>query len=78
MSYNMFLYCIISAPKGKKRPWTEDEIEAVHSLKPILLFRLPGKADIEKVQREHPLLQERTWRNIKDYLRNNRSKITKM
>ncbi len=64
--------------KGKKRLWTEDEIEAVLSLKSILQFRLPGKSDIEKVQRDHSVLQERNWRNIKDYLRNNRSKIVKM
>ena len=63
--------------KGKKRPWTEDEIEAVHSLKSILIFRLPGKTDIDKAQREHPVLQERNWHNIKHYCRNNRSKIVK-
>ncbi|XP_033646694.1 uncharacterized protein LOC117305914 [Asterias rubens] len=68
----------VAVPKGKKRPWNTDEVCAIQTLTPILSMRLPGKAEIEKVQKQHPALTGRTWRNIKDYCRNNRSKLMKV
>lgn len=63
--------------KRSKKQWTQEEIEAVKRLHHILIFRLPGKEDIMKVMREYPVLHRRTWRNIKDYCRNNRAKLMK-
>ncbi|XP_022099944.1 uncharacterized protein LOC110984258 [Acanthaster planci] len=61
--------------KGEKRAWSEEEIQAVKSRKTLLALMLPGKQDIEAMQQEHPILHSRFWRNIKDYFRNDSSKL---
>ncbi|KAK6168062.1 hypothetical protein SNE40_021963 [Patella caerulea] len=44
----------------KKTVWSEDEIIAIYSLKNILHLRIPGKKDIEEVQKRHPVLKRRS------------------
>ena len=41
----------------------------------IAVDQLPGKAEIEKVMASEPALKDRTWRKIKDYIRNNQKKL---
>lgn len=55
-----------------KRSWTENEKTAVmkHFQRDIMLKRLPGKEVIEKCIQQEEDLQRRTWKNIKDYVRN--------
>lgn len=56
----------------KPRKWTEEERKAVMcTLGQFLsLCTLPSKRDIEKAMAQRPTLKSRTWRNIKDFVRN--------
>ncbi|KAJ8021969.1 Hematopoietic prostaglandin D synthase [Holothuria leucospilota] len=58
--------------KVRRKPWTEEEVAVVKAAfqKEILLHRLPGKADIEKVLKRNSCLKGRSWRNVKDFIRN--------
>ena len=79
LQYKIEIKTVPGMKRAKKRKaWTKDEIAAVAGLNNILYFRLPGKSDITNLQRRHAVLQSRSWNNIKDYLRNNRSKILKL
>ncbi|XP_071491981.1 uncharacterized protein [Diadema antillarum] len=63
-------------PKTRKwKQWSPGEKAAVqrHFHQLILTNTLPGisgKSQIEQCLKEEPILHERTWRNIKDYIRN--------
>jgi len=55
-----------------KKAWTKEESEAVSAKLGSYFYRpsvLPGKAEILKCL-EHPALHARSWRNVKDYVRN--------
>jgi len=54
-----------------KKAWTENEQAAVirHLRPAILQGRLPGKSEIEDCIGAEPCLQNRTWKNIKDFCR---------
>ena len=60
----------------KRRPWSEMERQAVlgHFQKAMLRKVLPGKAEIDNLIETSPCLKERTWKNVKDYIRNNMDK----
>jgi len=55
-----------------KRGWTEAEKCAVRAELGDFYYRLtlPGKNDIMRCIHLHPLLKNRSWKNIKDYIRN--------
>ena len=57
----------------KWNQWSPGEQAAVqrHFHQLFLTNTLPGKAQIEKCLKEEPILHGRTWRNIKDNIRNN-------
>jgi len=57
-----------------RRAWSEEEKAAVknHFAKYLLIDQLPGKADIVKILERDEVLQHRSWKNIKDYIRNNK------
>lgn len=57
---------------GPRRQWSEEERIAVKSLFEdwIVRRRLPGKDVIESQKAQSPSLMQRSWRNIKDYIRN--------
>ena len=65
-------------PKTKNRnirkwkQWSPGEKAAIqrHFHQLILTSTLPGKSQIDTCLKEEPILHERTWRNIKDYIRN--------
>ena len=62
-------------PKQKNklwRRWTTLEIEAVmkHLGHRVSTFTLPKKEEIDEALKEEPCLGRRTWRNVKDYVRN--------
>ncbi|XP_071839790.1 uncharacterized protein [Apostichopus japonicus] len=64
----------VSTQRGKmtKIPWTSDEKNALwlsfgHFIK---ASTLPGKHDIVEAMKKYTILQGRTWRNIKDAVRN--------
>lgn len=52
--------------------WTPQEKETVHRRFATFFLnqKLPGKRDIENVQQTEQVLHHRTWRNIKDFIRN--------
>lgn len=56
----------------KRKTWTDEEKSAVelHFKAFIEGKKLPGKLDIEAVIDQEPVLQQRTWQNIKDFCRN--------
>lgn len=58
--------------KQNRRKWSESEQNAVikHLEKFILTRRLPGKSDVEKCLKAEPVLNGRTWRNVRDFCRN--------
>lgn len=57
---------------GKRVPWTEKEKETVikQFQKYLLLKKLPGKRDIQNCIDTEIVLSRRTWRNVKDFIRN--------
>jgi len=58
-------------PANKKR-WSDEESEAVRKsfAKYFIIGQLPGKLEIEELIRHNPCLSSRTWRNVKDFVRN--------
>lgn len=61
-----------------RKPWNKDEENAVktHFRANFVMNKLPGKAEIEQAIAEKPALKHRSWKNIKDYIRNKLKKIT--
>ncbi len=61
-----------SRKKYQKRPWSAKEKAAVgrqlHCF--IEQGKLPGKADCEKAIKNEDILNDRTWLNVKDFIRN--------
>jgi len=62
-----------------KRIWTDEEKAAVQAgLGSFFsLHQLPGKNVILQCMEQHPVLRNRQWRNIKDYVRNIQLKNSK-
>ncbi|XP_070210395.1 uncharacterized protein [Littorina saxatilis] len=62
----------VARKKTKHRQWLSEEKKAVdHHFSTFLLnSKLPGKSCIEDVQGKEPKLAKRTWKNIKDFIRN--------
>nr|XP_054768098.1 uncharacterized protein LOC129275603 [Lytechinus pictus] len=64
----------------KKQKWTYKEKLAVatafrsYMTSHSHVKTLPGKAEIETALSTTPCLSSRTWRNVKDYIRNNQYK----
>lgn len=58
--------------KPKKVPWTDEERAAVmrHLGNYIIMQKLPGKEAIQAVIIKENCLKNRTWKNIKDFVRN--------
>jgi len=69
------LYCfivLICCNPGKKRLWSNDEKQAVlrHLNQFLIEPQLPGKEAIEQCKENEQILERRSWRNIKDFCRN--------
>jgi len=62
-----------------KRMWTDEEKAAVQAGLGsfFCLHQLPGKNVILQCVEQHPVLRNRQWRNIKDYIRNIQLKNSK-
>jgi len=60
----------------KKIPWTANEVKAVRSSldKYFYVKQLPGKAEIEQCMAKHSVLSSRTWKTVKDFIRNSQRK----
>lgn len=58
--------------KFKARPWSEMEKTAVlrHFRSHIVLAKIPKKEESEKCIKKEPCLSTRTWKNVKDFVRN--------
>lgn len=56
----------------KKIPWSDEEREAVlrHFQKHLLLKVVPNKKDCDKCLSAEPVLAKRSWKNLKDFVRN--------
>ena len=65
--------------KVKKKPWTKAESNAVLSHFDGFIKRCknPGKADVEYCVEKNPVLKDRPWKVIKDYVRNHIVKVQK-
>ena len=64
---------------SERRAWTNDELTEMKTRfgKHLVQRTLPGKNEIE--ERKGKVLEQRTWRNIKDYLNHlNRTAVKKM
>jgi hypothetical protein len=66
---------IKSCGTGKgRRPWSAMEQQAVdrHLGKFLRTFKLPGRKDIDACLSAEPILavNGRSWKNVKDYIRN--------
>ena len=61
-------------PKKKmiRKPWTDEEKRAIkQSFRSNLVTRkIPHKIEILSAQNEFPVLARRSWKNIKDFVRN--------
>ena len=58
--------------RSRRRPWSAAERNAIvrHFHTCSVLKRVPGKNEIEQAIASDPVLKNRTWRNIKDCVRN--------
>lgn len=56
----------------KAKPWSEEEKTAVlrHFRSHISLAKIPKKEESEKCLKKEPCLRTRTWKNVKDFVRN--------
>ena len=65
--------------KYVKIPWTQEESAAVFSFfgRHIRQNKLPGKALCDECIKLNPCLLRRSWKNVKDYVRNQMSKVPK-
>lgn len=56
----------------KKKQWTREEKASVkkHLERFLVMGQLPGKRDCEKCIAEEKALKDRTWKNVKDFCRN--------
>ena len=57
---------------SKRRPWSKEEKAAVieNFQQCIAVGALPGKSKIEQIQKSVPVLTDRTWTQIKNFIRN--------
>ena len=64
---------------SKRRPWSSEEKNACshHYRKWIAIGSLSGKKQIVDIQQTVPCLQQRSWTQIKNYVRNIIKKDTK-
>jgi len=76
-------YVAVMPAKGTRRtairrPWADEERDAVHSYfaRHFAERTLPGKNDIEQCISTHDCLANRSWRNIKDFIRNSQTKLS--
>ena len=56
-----------------KKTWSEHEKAAVERHLGAFMTvqsRLPGKSEIERCLKAEPALKHRSWRNVKDFIRN--------
>lgn len=62
-----------------KKKWSDEELDALkkYFINHLHSTTLPGKALFEKCQENFPILADRTWRNLKDRLRQLQSTNTK-
>ena len=65
---NLYLF----ADMSKRRAWCAEEKEACihHFGKWLAIGSLPGKQDIDRVRSTVDCLEDRTWVQIKNYIRN--------
>jgi len=59
-------------------PWTPQEKSALHvGLSRYFYTKgtLPGMREITQCIEKHPCLANRSWRNIKDFIRNHQTKM---
>lgn len=63
-----------------KKPWSEQEIDAVLKFFKFDLKKeyLPGKEKCLQCIKQHPVLQNRKWTDVKYYLKNYYAKNKKM
>lgn len=56
----------------RRQPWTNGEKDVVlgHFQQHILREKLPGKNEIITLLQRESVLKDRTWSNVKDFVRN--------
>ena len=65
--------------RGRMRykPWSSTEVELVLSRfhRHLVEESLPGKHECEELIRQAPVLNGRSWQNLKDFVRNHLRKV---
>ena len=66
--------------KVSKTPWSAGESFAVLHFFSTLIKKdkVPGKNDAEACTKVHPVLKNKTWRVVEDFVRNHMVKLAKM
>ena len=66
--------------KVSKTPWSAGESSAALNFfsTSIKKGKVPGKSDVEACIKAHPILKNRTWKVVKDFVRNHIVKLAKM
>lgn len=57
---------------GRRHTWTKEEKRCVETAfrKHLAVKRLPGKRECEQLLETNDVLRKRTWRMVKDFVRN--------
>jgi len=51
--------------KPVRRKWSRAELKCLMDSQILSSQRVPGKNEIQRLQRQYPVLASRTWKNIK-------------
>lgn len=66
-------------PRVKRVPWSTEESAAAltYFSSFIKQGKVPGKRDVDKCVKQHPILQSRSWKIVKDFIRNQIVRVKK-
>lgn len=67
-------------PKVAKTPWSREESSAALDFFSTFIKKgkVPGKSDVEACIKAHQVLKNRSWKVVKDFVRNQIVKLSKM
>ena len=68
---------VIRKQAGTRIQWGKEELSMVlnHYSKKIKKGALPGKADATRLIAKNAVLKNRTWKNVKDFVRNHITEV---
>ena len=78
--YNKAVFNSVSTKEPpQRRTWSDGEKDVVLQCfqSQILRGKLPGKDEIMALLNTNPVLKDRTWTNVKDFVRNHLKNLSK-